>query len=155
VRRSRVFRLSWPLRFLMQQQHPKCEQAIHLMYPPLPCNLRSSFKLANENLTEIGPKIQTAVSRLTFRIRHMFIWPFFLTMTDTITSQNIDPYSWIILYSGAFPVQSALWWHLHTASPVLFSDDGTKISFTVTSVETLCVNKKLHYCMNDDMSETS
>jgi hypothetical protein len=32
----------------------------------------------------------------------MFIWKFLLTIANTITSQIIDVFSWIILYTGLF-----------------------------------------------------
>jgi hypothetical protein len=41
---------------------------------------------------------QMTLSRKPFGIGHMFIYTFLLRMTDTMTSHNIDPSSWDILY---------------------------------------------------------
>jgi hypothetical protein len=41
---------------------------------------------------------EIALSRKLFGIGHMYIYTFLLTMTDTMTSQNIEVSSWDILY---------------------------------------------------------
>ena len=81
---------------LCWQQHPYCERAIRLVYPHFFCSLRSSSRPTNINLADLGLEIGTAPSRQPFTIRHVFIWSS-LTMTDSITSQNIDFFSWITL----------------------------------------------------------
>ena len=83
---------------LCGQQHTKCERAICLVYPFFCCKLPPSFSPPNKNLTELGLEIQTVLSRQSFRIRHAF------TMTDTVTSQNIDLTFWISLYNEAVSV---------------------------------------------------
>jgi len=45
------------------QQNPKCEWAIHLVYPPFIRKRHPSSNYRNKNLTELGLEIQTAVSR--------------------------------------------------------------------------------------------
>jgi hypothetical protein len=40
-----------------------------------------------------------ALSRKPFGIGHMYIYTFLLRMTDTMTSQNIDLFSWDTLYN--------------------------------------------------------
>jgi len=41
-------------------QHPKCERAIRLVYPPLFCKLRSFTEPTKSNLTDLGPEILVA-----------------------------------------------------------------------------------------------
>jgi hypothetical protein len=41
---------------------------------------------------------EISLSRKPFGIGHMYIYNFWVRMTDTVTSQNIDPSSWDILY---------------------------------------------------------
>jgi hypothetical protein len=48
---------------LCGHQHPKCERAIRLVYPPFFCKRCSSSNPTNKNLTELDLEIQTAVSR--------------------------------------------------------------------------------------------
>ena len=57
---------------LCRQQHRIWKQAIHIMYTPFFCKLRSSSKPTHRNLTESGLEIQTALTWLPFRIRHLF-----------------------------------------------------------------------------------
>jgi hypothetical protein len=45
---------------------------------------------------------EIAPSRKPFGIGHMYIYIFFLRMTDTVTSQNIDLSSGDILYSSFY-----------------------------------------------------
>jgi alpha-mannosidase len=45
---------------------------------------------------------EIALSRKPFGIEHMYIHNFFLRITDTVTSQNIDLSSWDILYNKEF-----------------------------------------------------
>ena len=90
VPRSRVVRLSWSSRLFMRAAAFKL-RAIRLVYPLFFCKVRSSSSPTNS-------QIKTVLSRQPFRIRHMFIWPFFITMTDTIPSQNMNVSSWITLY---------------------------------------------------------
>ena len=59
------------------QQHPKCEPAIRLMYPPLFCKLHSSSNPTNKNLTRFGLEIQTSLSRWSIRIWNLFLWIYF------------------------------------------------------------------------------
>ena len=42
---------------LCGQLHPKRHQAIHLVYPPSFCKLRSSSNTTNKNLMELGQEI--------------------------------------------------------------------------------------------------
>ena len=83
--------------YLCVQQHPKYEQAIRLVHPPLFYNFYLLLTPTNKNQTELVLEIQTALSRYKFIIRHLFLWTFFLIAADDITSQNIDPSFWIIL----------------------------------------------------------
>jgi hypothetical protein len=43
---------------------------------------------------------ETALSSKSFRIGHMYIYTFLLRMTNTMTSQNTDLSSWVILYKS-------------------------------------------------------
>jgi hypothetical protein len=63
--------------------------------------LRSFSNPNNTNLTELGLKIQTALSQQPFRIRHQFIWTVFLTMSDTISSKifTFPPESPCVLFT--------------------------------------------------------
>jgi hypothetical protein len=45
---------------------------------------------------------ETALSRKPFGIGHMYIYTFFLRITDTVTSQNIDLFSWDTPYVRVF-----------------------------------------------------
>jgi hypothetical protein len=75
---------------LCTQQHPKCELVIRLVFRPFYCNLRASSNPTNRDSN----------SSILVTI-HNFIhvhWTFFLTITDTVTSKNIHPSSWITLY---------------------------------------------------------
>ena len=83
---------------LRWQQRPKCEPAIRLLYPPSFCKLRCPSSPHTQNSNGFKRQIHTALSRQSFTIRYMFIWTFFLTVTDTVSFQNIDPSSWITLY---------------------------------------------------------
>jgi hypothetical protein len=47
---------------------------------------------------------EIALSRKPFRIGHMYIYTFFLRMTDTMTSQNIDLSSWDTVYMATLHV---------------------------------------------------
>ena len=47
---------------LRGQQHPYCERAICLLYPPFFCKIRPSSKSTNKNLTELGLEIQTVLT---------------------------------------------------------------------------------------------
>jgi len=80
---------------LCWQQHPYCERAICLVYPPFFCKLHSTSNPTNKNLTELvwrlkqlylgnHPKIDTCLYKLCF-----------LGMTDIITSKNVDLSFWI------------------------------------------------------------
>ena len=70
------------------------------VYPSFFCKLHAPFNPTNKNLIELGLEIQTALSRQPFRITHVFKFSFLLIMTNTITPQNIDLSSSIILYLG-------------------------------------------------------
>ena len=94
VPRSRVVRLSWSSRVFMRAAAFKM-RAIRLVYPLFFCKVRSSSSPSNS-------QIKTVLSRQPFRIRHMFIWPFFITMADTIPSQNMNVSSWITLYKLSY-----------------------------------------------------
>jgi hypothetical protein len=45
---------------------------------------------------------EIALSQKPFRTGHMYIHTFMLKMADIMTSQNIDLYSWDILYNSTF-----------------------------------------------------
>ena len=84
--------------YLCRQQHPKCKKAIYLVYPLCFNELHSLFNPTKKTEMELLQGIQTTLWQHPFKIRHMFIWTFFLTLTDTKTSQIIDLSSWTILY---------------------------------------------------------
>ena len=82
---------------LRGQQDPKCARTISLVHPPFFHKLCLHPAPINKNITELVVAIQTTLSRLPFKIRHFFIWTVLLTMTDTITLQNIYLSPWITL----------------------------------------------------------
>ena len=47
---------------LCGQQHPKCERAIRLVYPPSFCELRSTSKPTNRNVKMLGLENQRVLS---------------------------------------------------------------------------------------------
>ena len=77
---------------LCRQQHPKCKQAIRLVYAPFFCKLRSSSKSLKQKSKGVVLEISTAPSSSAFRIiRHMFTCNFFLTISDIITPPDYWP----------------------------------------------------------------
>jgi hypothetical protein len=98
VLRSRVVRLSWSSRFFMQAAASKMPASYSSVYPPLFCKLRASYNPTNKNLTELCLEIQTPLNSVTIQNKTHAHMKFFLTNTDTITSQNIYLSSWITLY---------------------------------------------------------
>ena len=67
----------------------------------------ASSRPTDKNLRELDLEIQSGLSRQPFRIRHMFIWTFFLTLAVTTTFQNIDLSSWITLSKVKFTLKQA------------------------------------------------
>jgi hypothetical protein len=69
--------------FLRGQQHQNAgelfDSCMHLSFVNFTLHPTPQTKI----LTGIGLETQTALSRLSFTIRHMFVRTFFLTMTDT------------------------------------------------------------------------
>jgi hypothetical protein len=91
-------------------------------------------------------EIQIALTRQPFRIRLTIVRTFFLQWPILSPPNTFDFFRRSPCIVECFQygpwVQSALWCQFRTASPVLFSDDGTKISFTVTSSRnTMCKQK--------------
>jgi hypothetical protein len=74
---------------LCVQQYPKCERAIHLMRPHFLCKLRFISKHTNK----IFRSYVCRCKQLYLNTRSELdtcSYELFLTMTDTMTSQNID-----------------------------------------------------------------
>ena len=76
------------------QQHSKCERSNCLTYPSLYCKLRTSSNLTNKNLTVRSGDSNISISELNACSCELF----FLTITNAITSQNIDLSSWVSLW---------------------------------------------------------
>ena len=78
---------------LCRQQHPKCERAIRLVYPPSFCKLRTSCSPTNKKLMELvlarfkQLQLDNRSQSQTYSHKQCF---FFFGMTVTITSINID-----------------------------------------------------------------
>ena len=84
--------------YLCWQQHPKCLRTFHLLYPHFFFKMRPSSKPTKKKKKpkERGaPYSNSSISVIT----HMFEWISLLIMKDTITSPDIDPSSWIIVYT--------------------------------------------------------
>ena len=99
-------------------------KAIRLVYPPLFCKLRSSSNPTNKNLPSQARIIFKQVylgNNLNYTHVDMI---FVLTMTYTITSKNIDFYSWITLYkifevfTSLFSFKILLLWGIMLCSAV-------------------------------------
>lgn len=75
---------------LRGQLHPKCEQAIHLMYQIFFCKLPPSSNPTNKNVTGAGSGDSNSSISLTFHSQTHVLMNMCLTMTDNITSQNSD-----------------------------------------------------------------
>jgi hypothetical protein len=72
------FSFSVDLHFsLCRLQYPKCKRVIRLVYPHFFCKLRSSSSSTNKNLTKSERQIRIALSRLPFRIKHMYTLNYF------------------------------------------------------------------------------
>jgi len=80
------------------KQQSKCERAIRLVYQLFFFKPWSTFSSTNTIWKQLCLKIQIAPTRQPFKIIHMFIWTYFLAMTDPNNSQNINISSWITLY---------------------------------------------------------
>jgi hypothetical protein len=71
-------------------------------------NFKLTLKLDSEDVIFLSllplamplcPQIHTALSRYPFRTTHLFIWPF-LTITNAVSFQTSDVFSWITLYNS-------------------------------------------------------
>ena len=80
------------------QQHPKCEPAIRLVYPPLFCKLHSSSNPTNKNLQRYTRRFKQLYFSNHSEL-DKFIWTLLLTMTKTVASKNIDISPQITLYN--------------------------------------------------------
>jgi len=85
---------------LCWQQHPYCERAIRLVYPPLFCTLRSSSNPTNKNLTELVWRLKELDLGNHSKIGTYLYKLCFLAMTDTITSKIIYLSFWITSYTS-------------------------------------------------------
>lgn len=94
--KSRFVRPRWYSLYRIWASASKTREISMSLYAPYFYKLCSNPK--NKNLTELGLEIPTALPRLPFRNRHVLIWTFLLTMTNTVTSQNIYTSCWIALY---------------------------------------------------------
>ena len=66
--------------------------------------LQTVAQYGGERRTTLGAKFKLLYSEISlslkpFGIRHMYIYTFLLSMTDTVTSQNIDLSSWDTRYN--------------------------------------------------------
>jgi hypothetical protein len=111
---------------LCKQQHPKPRQlflCIHLYF----CKLHLSPNPTNKNLTVLALEILVASnssSLVTIQKQTNVHKNILLTVTNTITSQNIDFSSWITLqtsqYKCNFVKHSAMQWGLNVTTTSCF-----------------------------------
>lgn len=93
VRRSCIFWVG--LHFLLcMQQHPKARNSSHVSTL---CKLFSS-SVINQNLRDLQLGDSNSLSQKPFRISPCSYEYFFLTMTNSVTSQYSDCSSWITLF---------------------------------------------------------
>jgi hypothetical protein len=70
---------------LCGQQHPKCQRSIRVLYQTFFFTLRSSSNNTNKTITDSNSCLSVNIRHYTQVYMH-----FFLTVTDSFTSQNID-----------------------------------------------------------------
>jgi hypothetical protein len=87
-----------------RQQHPKCKQAICLVSPPFICILCSSSNCTNKNLEtserKEGQTVHATFKQLCLNNRSesfACLYELIFTMTDSVSSQNIEHSSCITL----------------------------------------------------------
>jgi hypothetical protein len=69
---------------------PKMQASVRLLYQPLPCKLSCSSNPTNRNVTELSLEIPTGCISVTNQYQTHVHMNIFLTITDTITTKNID-----------------------------------------------------------------
>jgi hypothetical protein len=85
-----------------------------------------SGAVRRERRTILGTKSkllysEIALSRKPFGIGHMYIYTFLLSMTDTMTSQNVDVSSWDSLYACYNTLLINIWSIYRQVIPLIFS----------------------------------
>ena len=107
---------------LSGQQHPKWGRPIRLVHPPFFCKLQSSSNPTKKKKSQAlcAPYSNSSISVIT----HMFVGIYFHIISDTVTSPDIDPSYWIIVYTwkeNMFRKYRVLWLLLLLSSSSNFS----------------------------------
>jgi hypothetical protein len=78
--------------FVCRQWHPKRKRPIRLVYPTFLCKFHFKSNPTHKSITDSNTRFKQ------IGIRHLLVWNFFLIMTNTISSKNIELFPWITQY---------------------------------------------------------
>jgi hypothetical protein len=108
--------------FVRLQRHPKCKRAVLLVYPTFFCKFLFKSNPTKKSITDSNARFKQ------IRIRHLFLWNFFLIMFNIISSKNIDLFPWITQYLPRYNCRTLRTWR-NNIQDKKFSWKGHEVNY--------------------------